>query len=1161
MKKILLLVILTGIIYAGSITKTFYFSLDALKITKLSGYDLVSYQGLNSYVEPGKPILPMAIYNVLVPADAEVTRIEVISYNEIPITGTYYLYPGPMPRPISLKTQDSRFVLDSKIYESELYPLEVVSYSSTGTKSGFRIGSFALFPLRYYPKARKLSLLSEITVKISYEQNKVAPEVLTSAQYETFARDVRMLVINPEDITRFSPPQAQKQNEIDCLIITYDGFISNFEPLKIWQNKRGFRTEILSTTTISNSYLGRDLQEKIRNAIIDYYRNYGLKWVILAGDNNYLPARRARAVVNTSPPTTGNIPCDLYYADLQWSWDGNQNNIFGEAGSDTVDFFADVYLGRFSVETATEISNILNKLNIYEKNPDTLYLKRILLPAAYLWDNYNHMLSQDSITNFLPSSWLYRKINLGQNDGLRYLVRDSINNGFGLAHLVGHGDDVGVYIYNSPQYHANDPQTQTNSNKLVIVNSIACYPGNFEYSDCLAERMHNAQNCAVAVMMNSRYGWGTPPVIGPSELLDISFYRRFFTDDSVILGPAFSTSKDAYRYLAETQQVWRWCVFELNLFGSPLMPIWKDTPRTVSLSYPDTIRTGPQTLTITVQSNGVPQANVLVAIYKPNEVYARARTNSSGIANIYINPQTTGTIYITASAGNILPKEESTQVFPGASIPYLTLRRVSINRLNLNQNNSFNVVITNTGNAAASNVLGVLRTTSSYITIVDSTSSYGTINPSDSSFGDSYTVFVLSQTPQGSVIPFNLLLNSAQGSWQISFNLIAGTPQQPGMIYAEHDTGYCLLGVTAQGSIGYTEPNAKIGQGFRYPKTQASVLYYASMLLGNSASYVVDRFYGQPASSVNSDWRVQESLRFVVPPLYGDEMLLGSYTDAGHTQARGIKAIQRSFMSSNPLYDDFVILEFIYENTSNTSITGLYSGIIADFDIVASQATSDIARSDITRRLVYMRQATTPNPTVGVKLLYPSSYANLTAIDHDRYVYPDSAMTESMKYRILNGQISLAQSNRTYDWSVAVSTGPFNLLPGERYRVAYAFVGGSSEANLFANADSAQAYYMRVAGISENDDPKDRPRTPLFWHSRIVRSSELEIFYEHLTSRKLQIHLYNIMGQYIAKLFSGELNNNLGQIKLKLPEISEGVYFIKIITDKKTYTEKLLFVR
>jgi len=76
------------------------------------------------------------------------------------------------------------------------------------------------------------------------------------------------------------------------------------------------------------------------------------------------------------------IACDLYYADLDWSWDGDNDNKFGEWGEDTVDLYHDVYIGRVPVENTSQINNFINKLFRYLKTPDTTYQKRLLLPAA-----------------------------------------------------------------------------------------------------------------------------------------------------------------------------------------------------------------------------------------------------------------------------------------------------------------------------------------------------------------------------------------------------------------------------------------------------------------------------------------------------------------------------------------------------------------------------------------------------------------------------------------------------------------------------------------------------------------------------------------------------------------------------------------------------------
>lgn len=1163
MKKYIFIIIVLMICataYAGSFTQTLRFSENDLSFQTVDNYTIVNMKGKSLYQIPGAPVVPVAVCNVLVPANATVTEIKVLTQKEYTLNGEFVLFPAQEPRPLSFQGAIPFTQGNSSIYNSSaVYPEKLLDYSSTGTKSGYRIASFGVFPLRYIPKDSKLSLITDLVIEVNYTEDSEQP--ITEKQKMIFSHDVKGLVINPEDASRFAPSISFTDDyEIDCIIITNNTLAGNFAPIVEWHNQKGFRTEVRTTEFISSSYTGRDLAEKIRKFIIDFYNTRGLKWVILGGDNAIVPARRTRSVVGSY---TGNIPCDLYYADLQWSWDGNNNSIFGEAGVDTVDFFADIYVGRWSVDNVTEINNNINKIFTYERNPDTTYLCKMLLPAAFLWSNYNHMLSQDSIANITPAGWTDRLLNQGQNDAFRFQVRDSLNNGFGFAHLVGHGDNVGVYINSSAQYHANDPATQTNSNKLVIVNSIACYPGNFEYNDCLSERMMNVPNCAVAVMMNSRYGWGTPPVIGPSEYLDMAFYDIFFTKDSTVIGSCFSSSKDYFRYLAENQQVWRWCVFELNLFGDPILPMWKNVPTSVEITYPNSIQTGGQNIQISVSRSGFPASNVWVGVYKPNEVYARGKTNASGQVSLSINPLTPGMIYFTATGANCYPKQESLLVTQGSASPFLVLRRVTPTQVSLGQTANLNIVIRNSGTAGASNTIGTLRTSSSYITMSDSTSDYGVVLPSDSAFGDSYSFYVSPNTPPGTQVPFTIILSAAQGNWNYNFNIMAGTPPIPGVLFANLDTGYCLLTVTAQGSIGYLMPDGS-GSGFRYPKAAASALYYSSMLVGNSATYVVDRFYGQPATAVNSDWVVQESLNFVNPPQFGDEQLLCSFTDIGHASPKGLKVTQNSYMSADARYDDFIVLVYDYQNTSATAINGLYSGIITDFDIVTSASSSDIARSDATRRLVYMRQAANQSPTVGIKLLAPTTAANLTAVDHDLYVYPSSAMTELMKYQILNGVISQPQSNRTYDWSVALSTGPFNLNPAQVYRVAYAFVGGTSEANLFVNADSAQAWYNRLlSSIEEQEDyvnPKQKPAINFFL-SPNPTSSPLRIAYNLAKTGRTTISLYDVSGQLKTKIFDGEITNTSGVVDYQLQNLSNGVYFVKLATNNTTVMKKFLLVK
>ncbi len=75
---------------AGVITKTLKFNPNQLTLSKANGFDVPQLANFASISEVGKPILPEAVFYVLVPANATVTKIEVIQTKMTELPGTYY---------------------------------------------------------------------------------------------------------------------------------------------------------------------------------------------------------------------------------------------------------------------------------------------------------------------------------------------------------------------------------------------------------------------------------------------------------------------------------------------------------------------------------------------------------------------------------------------------------------------------------------------------------------------------------------------------------------------------------------------------------------------------------------------------------------------------------------------------------------------------------------------------------------------------------------------------------------------------------------------------------------------------------------------------------------------------------------------------------------
>ncbi|MEO0225790.1 MAG: C25 family cysteine peptidase, partial [candidate division WOR-3 bacterium] len=233
---------------------------------------------------------------------------------------------------------------------------------------------------------------------------------------------------------------------------------------------------------------------------------------------------------------------------------------------------------------------------------------------------------------------------------------ETLRTGVGFVHFVCHGNANGCIVTSQEVYNL------TNEQKYIIANAMTSDCGAFENNDCFVENFINALNGgAICGFFNSSYGLGySNGPAGPSKQIDIEFYRYFFTHDSLFeIGKCHSASKHNFCNSAISQGVWRWCYYETNLFGDPELPMWGLKPCTLVVTPPNTIRLGPQNYLVTVRSAGNPLANVLVCLWKGDEVYARSKTDISGNVTLSINPTTTGPMLITVTAKNHLPYESS----------------------------------------------------------------------------------------------------------------------------------------------------------------------------------------------------------------------------------------------------------------------------------------------------------------------------------------------------------------------------------------------------------------------------------------------------------------------------------------------------------------------
>ncbi|MCK5078233.1 MAG: hypothetical protein KAR38_17760, partial [Calditrichia bacterium] len=451
------LIIFQQLLYAYTETeiKTITFAREKLKIEKIDSYNLVKYVDYNHSMIVGAPQLPVQIIRLPLLPGQEIIDVKVLNVLREEIKGEYEVYPVQPPQVLSDKT--SKFTApNSKVYNSnESYPANIVEIGHDGYITGYNVGALLVYPVQYIPQKKQLIFNSQIEIEITYRESKKTRQIITEENVlEPLKRKTLKTLLGElasglqSSIENNKSISELPEEEHAYVIITSEELESSFQPLADWKRKKGFSATIVTTSWIAGEYTGIDLQEQIRNFIIDAYQTWETEWVLLGGDTEIIPDRKAFAMDCEYGDYTDNyIPCDLYYADLDGNWNANGNDIYGET-DDEVDLYPDVFVGRASVEDAAEAEAFVNKILTYEKYDEADNALNMLFLAGVLWNDpftdsgemKNYIDEEFVPARFDPITKLYTSLN---NDDMTSVL-EALNTGQNIINHCNHAWHSGV---------------------------------------------------------------------------------------------------------------------------------------------------------------------------------------------------------------------------------------------------------------------------------------------------------------------------------------------------------------------------------------------------------------------------------------------------------------------------------------------------------------------------------------------------------------------------------------------------------------------------------------------------------------------------------------------------------------------------------------------
>ncbi|MEO0295205.1 MAG: C25 family cysteine peptidase [candidate division WOR-3 bacterium] len=463
----------------------------------------------------------------------------------------------------SFKFTDSLIIKDTFPLFNGPFPL------SKDKKILPRIENYPVFDIKIEREGKK-SYISLLLYPYKFLNGKII-------KYTSF----RIYVIKKSPVNIKSIPSFPEKFE--CILITKK---HNFNILKEYvkfREKFGYRILTFDVDSIIENTEGYDDPEKIRNFIKSMYLRHGIEYVFIVGDVNDVPIRYAYENSFWEP---GYVPTTLYYADLNGSWDGDKDKIYGERDSDSVDAYPDIIVGWLPTSNPDIILNYIEKLKKIEtpeivefSGGNFLFAASSIVssndgygPRVLEWIEDNAFTDTQSIYKlYYPDSGSYSgNVWNGDEELNKITLSNNLNTGkyitmihydHGAYTLLGAGWLNGQ-IFNT--FTINNLNSQT----PFFFLSPSCAIGAFDQESIVEEWLENPLGPLVAIV-NTRTGWTS------QDYQLLSILQALIKNGAENIGIAWKNAMTGDPYFRKS----------LTLIGDPLTRIWVKKPESLRVSF------------------------------------------------------------------------------------------------------------------------------------------------------------------------------------------------------------------------------------------------------------------------------------------------------------------------------------------------------------------------------------------------------------------------------------------------------------------------------------------------------------------------------------------------------------------------------------------------
>lgn len=640
----LMMLTLATFVQAQTIEHVYHFQNPV--VIEHDGYQQIGFDGCMPTGQVGEPSLPWQSISLMLPQGTEATEVHVEFLDYTELDGELRLYPYQKPRPYS-HDGEIPFAKDERLYRSsDPYPARQYSTVSTQYLNGVGMAFSGFTPVEYIPATGKVRYAQTVIVRVETTNSRSdhSRKVWLTPDNEA---SLRRLAQNAEQIESYRS-RSREISGYDMLVITSEEWIPSFDEYLNLYNGKGVRTQIVSLEQIYATMSGRDVQEQIRNYIIQEYENNGIQTVILGGDVNIVPFRPLWCWAQED--TQDQLPADMYYACLDGTLNDDDDDRWGEVGED--DLLPELSIGRLPFINMTQFNRIMNKTFNYLLNPVLGEFTSPILGAEHLGDGYYGSDDMERLigissdfgytTQGYPSDYNFKRHYASPEKAFNGgIFQNVIGTGGQYVHHVGHAntDYVAEWDLNSIDNasFANNNGTEHN---YMLFHSHGCVCGDFSHN-CILERLVTIPNGFALTTGNSRYGWYVPWGDGMAAHIHREFMNAYCHDRIPSVGMALREAKIATApwVTAEGENgCFRWNIYCLNVLGDAALCPWFEEPFTPNVRFDDGLAAGTTSSTVHVSYFDQPLSNFQVSLFDGTTLLGRATTDENGDAVMQFSP-------------------------------------------------------------------------------------------------------------------------------------------------------------------------------------------------------------------------------------------------------------------------------------------------------------------------------------------------------------------------------------------------------------------------------------------------------------------------------------------------------------------------------------------